>query len=287
MDGTDVFIDASSAFSIDGAAASNVSVTGAELQLRTITSGELDITSADLLDINAGANMDVDVTGTYDLLATGAFSIDGTGASNVTATSGDLTLSTATTGGVLITSVDDSTYTIPNASATAYTLTDGSENFMIADSTAGVEQVEFPQFVNISGGAGIELTTNDALVAGDLVQIETDGDVGLADADTGSLNDALVVGVSVGTAAGGATARIHTVQGALIPVRFTAAPAGANNGQVVYLSTTAGQATLTPPSGATTVRMAIGFLQGANGATTTPNVLFNPQFISRGPSVGA
>ncbi|QQS39312.1 hypothetical protein IPM62_01735 [Candidatus Woesebacteria bacterium] len=100
-------LDAGGAFSIDGALASNVSVTGGQLQISTITSGELDLTSAGLIDINAAANLDIDVTGTFDMLSTGTFSIDGTGASNVTAASGNLTLSTTTTGDVNITSAAD------------------------------------------------------------------------------------------------------------------------------------------------------------------------------------
>jgi hypothetical protein len=88
--------------SIDGTAASNFSVTGGELQLSTITSGELDLTSAGLMDVNAGANLDIDVTGTYDVLATGAGSIDFTGASNLSVASGNLTVSTTTTGNLIL-----------------------------------------------------------------------------------------------------------------------------------------------------------------------------------------
>ena len=51
-----------------------------------------------LASVLENSNLDVDVTGTFDMLSTGAFSIDGTGASNVSATSGNLTLSTITSG---------------------------------------------------------------------------------------------------------------------------------------------------------------------------------------------
>jgi hypothetical protein len=56
------------------------------------------------MDVNANADLDIDVTGTFDMLSSGAFSIDGTGASNVSATSGDLTISTITSGDVVINS---------------------------------------------------------------------------------------------------------------------------------------------------------------------------------------
>lgn len=286
VDGTNVTIDASSAFSVDGAAASNVSVTGADLTLSTITSGELDLTAAGLLDVNAAANMDIDVTGTFDMLSSGAFSIDGTGASNVSATSGNLTLSTITSGSLNLTSAGDSTYTVPDPSSSALTVTDGTSNYLVVDSSAGAEKLDLPQFNNLSGAAGLIMTSNDSLVAGNLVQIEQpSGDVGLADADTGTLNDALVMGVSKGSVSPAGSGPIHTVPGTLVPVLFASAPAASSNGLPVYLSTTAGQATMTAPTGVSTVTYIIGFLQGADGADTTPDVLFMPQFISKGPLV--
>lgn len=103
-----VTIDASAGgFSVSGSASSVLGVDGAQLQIVTLTSGELDLTSAGLLDINAGANLDIDVTGTFDVLSSSTFSIDGTGASNVTATSGNLTLSTATSGTLIASSAGD------------------------------------------------------------------------------------------------------------------------------------------------------------------------------------
>ncbi len=100
-----VDILATTTFSIDGTGNSNVSATSGDLVISTITSGELDLTSAGLMDVNAGANLDMDVTGTFDLLATTTFSIDGTGASNVSATSGNLTISTITSGTLILESV--------------------------------------------------------------------------------------------------------------------------------------------------------------------------------------
>ena len=104
FDVSDFDVVSSGAFSIDGSSASNVTTTGSALTVSTLTSGTLTIDGVALVDMNAGGGMDIDVTGTYDMLSTGAFSIDGTGASNVTADSGNLTLSTTTSGGVNITS---------------------------------------------------------------------------------------------------------------------------------------------------------------------------------------
>ena len=105
MDATTATIDLSGAISIDAVGNSNLNVASGNLLIQTTTSGELDLTAAGLMDINAGANLDVDVTGTVDVLASSTFSIDGTGASNVSATSGNLTISTLTTGALILDSV--------------------------------------------------------------------------------------------------------------------------------------------------------------------------------------
>ena len=121
--------DATSGISLDAAAASNFSVTAADLVISTITSGELDLTAAGLLDVNAGANLDVDVTGTMDLLSSGAFSIDGTGASNLSATSGDLTVSTITSGNLVLTAA-------ANIDADAVAVTVDASNGISLDAAA-------------------------------------------------------------------------------------------------------------------------------------------------------
>ena len=273
--------------SIDGTAASNLSVTGAQLQISTITSGELDLTAAGLMDINAAANLDIDVTGTFDMLSTGAFSVDGTGASNVTADTGNLTLSTTTSGSLLLTSAGDSTYTVPNASATAWLLTDGTDSYLRVDSVDNQLEIIAP-FVQMAAGTamGVVLTTDSALAQGDVVYLKaTTGNVDLADANIGNLREGLAIGVARTTVSGSNPAQIFTQYGAIIPVRFTSAPAAASIGRPVYLSQTAGQATLTAPTGASDVIYRLGFLQSGDGADTTPNVLWAPQFIARGPSV--
>ncbi len=103
-------VDATGIVTIDSDAAANLS--GAGLNL-TSDGGAVAITGDGTNDIdlsNAGAALDFDAA-SFDLLTTAAFSIDGTGASNVSATSGNLTLSTITTGDVAIGSADDVTIT--------------------------------------------------------------------------------------------------------------------------------------------------------------------------------
>lgn len=291
MDAVDVLIDATGSASIDAATSSNLTVAGTDAGALNLTlsatnagagTGNVLIAADDEVDVTS-ASLDVNTSGATTVDAA-SFSIDGTSASNVSVTGGNLTLSTITTGSVNITSVGDSTYTVPNASATAWSLTDGSDTYARVDSVRNA--LELPSFVDVSAGPGlgVVLTTDDALIQGDIVNIEgTTGNVALADADTGTIRDGLVVGVSDGTYGAAGLANIVTVPGCLIPVRFVSAPAASANGTTVYLSTTAGQAALTIPGGANRVVFKIGILQGANGASTTPLVLFQPQFISNGP----
>ena len=141
--------------------------------------------------------------------------------------------------------------------------------------------VSISNFLNLAGTAGVELTAAaGGLSTGNLVQINTSGEAALADNNTGTTSDSFVIGVSVANYAGAATANVHTVQGALVPVLFGAAPAGASNGSEVFLDSTAGQATLTAPSGSGEVVYAVGILQGADGLTTTPEVLFIPRLVA-------
>jgi len=296
-------VTSAGAVNIDGAAASYFKTTAANLTLQTVTSGTLFITAVAALTASGtavsidgtsasyfkttGANLTLQTvtSGTLAVTSAGAVNIDGAAASYFKTTGANLTLQTVTSGSLLLTSAGDSTYSTPASSTTAFKLTDGSNNWIVLDSTNA--SLNLPKFVNILGeGVGVRIVTDDALVLGNVVRVATTtGNVGLADADTGSLRDGWVAGVSTGTFSGTATAKIVTTHGSLIGVKFAAAPAAASNGLPVYLSSTAGQGTLTAPSGNTVVTFIIGVLQGANGSTTTPNVFFRPQFISKGPLV--
>jgi len=95
-------LDASGAVTIDAAGNSNFTTDSASLTLSTTTSGNLIINGVALVDINAGANLDIDVTGNYTMDSTGTYSVDAVGNSNVTTDTGDLTLSTTTSGTLII-----------------------------------------------------------------------------------------------------------------------------------------------------------------------------------------
>jgi hypothetical protein len=197
---------------------------------------EFDATSTGLMDLNAGANLDIDVTGTYDMLATTTFSIDGTGASNVSATSGNLTVSTITTGDLLLSSaaeaditavglVDinaganldidvtgsttiDSTTNISLDSATAsnFTVTGASQDLTLS-SVGGSVNVSATETaldaINIDSSGGLDIDTADdvsitvAGAAGEDVLIENNGgSIGLVASE--AIADAIILNASGG-----------------------------------------------------------------------------------------
>jgi cytoskeletal protein CcmA (bactofilin family) len=94
--------------------------------------GELDLTTAGLVDLNAGANLDIDVTGTIDLLGSSTFSIDGTGASNISATSGNLTVSTITSGNLILLADDDVFFQADNDTGDYLTLSSDGTDLTLA-----------------------------------------------------------------------------------------------------------------------------------------------------------
>jgi hypothetical protein len=120
-------LDASGGFSIDGTgAASNVSSTGQNLTVSTLTSGTLTVDAVATLDMNA-------VAATLD--ASGGFSIDGTGAaSNVSSTGQTLTISTVTAGTLLAITSAGSIQT--NADAASYVNVNGY-NLTLKTTSAG------------------------------------------------------------------------------------------------------------------------------------------------------
>jgi hypothetical protein len=293
------FADLSSSTSTTLQAAYDNDVNGGDATITTnatdgavVIAGDqkLKITATDGLDVDTKADFDVTQ---FDVDVTGAgYSLDANTASNVSVTGGNLTLSTITSGGVLIVSAGNSTYTVPNASAAALGITDGTLTYLRVDST--IDSLELPTFVTVEGsnaggkGAGVQLVTDVVLALGEVCYIKANGNVAKADADTGSLREATGFLVSTGSFGAAATALLGSIPGTLEAVLFSAAPSAADNGKLVYLSIVAGQGSLSPPAvGGNRVRAILGVLQGADGVTTTPLVLWMPVIESRGPSVGA
>lgn len=98
----------SAGFTLSGDAASSVSVDSSDFTLETTTSGNVIVSSAANVDMDA-TDLDFD-SDTFNLDTTGAFSVDGAAASNVTVDGASLTLSTTTSGNVVLNSSADVTF---------------------------------------------------------------------------------------------------------------------------------------------------------------------------------
>ena len=290
IDGDTVFIDALEGFSIDGATSSNATVSGSDAGALNLTisavnagagTGNVLIAGDDEIDLTT-VLVDVNAT-TLDIDTSGVTTINSVGASTWSNDSGNLVLETTTSGSLNLTSAGDSTVTVPNGSATAWSLTDGTDTYAVVNSVTNC--LEIQSCLVFLTPPAIQLVTDATLAEGDLVYIKANGNVALADADAGTLREGSVIAASTGAYVATNTAEVNSLHGTLVPVRFAVTPGAADNGKEVFLSTTAGQATLTAPVGSGDVTMFLGILQGGNGADATPNVLWVPSMRRRGPTV--
>jgi hypothetical protein len=293
-----VAVDTTGPLSLDG--------TGTAANL-TLTANNAGASTLLIQSTNAGAgagNLDINVDDAITM-DSDSFSIDGTALSNVSVTSsgagedlliqllgatdsslllssagtgGDAISLTATAGGIDIKGKDND--------AAAIEIDAGGLDYITIDSTDGAEQIILHQKVNILSGIGRDFLVGTAGVSvGSVVTIEaglSERVIG-ADANSATETQRLVVGISAEAVAATGTAFIYTYHGSTVPVLFGAAPAVADNGKRVYLSTTPGIATLTAPVGTGLNVQEIGVLVGGTGAANPANVLYQPQFIARRP----
>lgn len=126
----------------------------------------------------------------------------------------------------------------------------------------------------------ITRTTAAAVMLGDVVTVDAAGEI-LPAVSTTSVDEWEVVGVSSFSTGIGTPVGVYTVRGVVTPMRFLVPPGAASNGDRVFLSSTPGAVTLNPPTSSNNTIMLVGILIGADGVTTTPEVIFHPQVISQ------
>jgi hypothetical protein len=122
------------------------------------------------------------------------------------------------------------------------------------------------------------LIADESIVAGDILRVVIDADAPLTAGRVVKANGTVyaqseVVGIANGSASQGDSVKI--VSDGLVGVKFSSPPASTSNGQNIFLSTTNGIATLTPPSGSSNSVIKIGKLVGADGSNSIPNVVLN------------
>lgn len=149
---------------------------------------------------------------------------------------------------------------------------DGTSGQVLTTDGAGILSFTNPSSIEI-------FTSGEALTAGDLLTLDTAGDAIRADSSIGTANYE-VIGVANQTVGIGVSVQVVTHSGEVPNVNFTAAPAGALNGGLVFLSTSTGLASTAPPGAGGNAIFTIGTLQGADGITTSPAVVFRPQLIA-------
>ena len=124
---------------------------------------------------------------------------------------------------------------------------------------------------------------DETLAIGDILRFALNGEAGLTagrlvKANASSENGAEVVGIATSAAAAQGDAVNYATSGEA-DIKFGSPPSSTDNGKQVYLSTTSAQATFTPPSSSGETVVKLGKLKGGNGATSTPSVVLNIDYV--------
>jgi hypothetical protein len=144
------------------------------------------------------------------------------------------------------------------------------KNLLIEDSAAIATQLLFAGSSTVS--------------AFDALYINTSGELARADSDGGSLHYNLVgSALEAGPSGAAAVKAAMTTSGQVAGFTFTGGnPSTGDRGSRVYLSTTAGQVSLTAPSASGDHVVVVGFVYSATAlATNVYPVLFQPQYINQ------
>jgi len=125
-----------------------------------------------------------------------------------------------------------------------------------------------------------KLNVVDGVVAGNLLHVDSSGNMAKADNDAGGDRAHRVVAVAAEANSTGSAAEklVMASMGRIALVKFTSAPASGDVGKAVYLDATAGQATVTAPSvGSGDLLVEIGTLMSSTAIDSLYQVLFQPR----------
>ena len=144
------------------------------------------------------------------------------------------------------------------------------KNLLIEDSAALATQLLFQGSNNVG--------------AFDVLYINTSGELARADADGGSLHYNVVgAALEAGPSGAAAVKAAMSTCGQVAGVTFTGGnPSTGDRGKPVYLSTTAGQVSLTAPSASGDHVVRVGFVYSSTSlATNVYPIIFQPQYMSQ------
>lgn len=144
---------------------------------------------------------------------------------------------------------------------------------LVANSAAPSGLTWVPNSPNV-----LSYTSASVISVGDLVAMNSSGDVVLGSVVYSS-GIWKIIGVAL-TAANPTDPVSVGISGSF-PINFSVAPAANTNGDPVFLDAASGKATLNPLDASGNIIFMVGTLTGADGITTNPSVIFEPQYISR------
>ena len=121
----------------------------------------------------------------------------------------------------------------------------------------------------------ISIASSTTIISGHVVSYTSAKQLQLSDADGGS-RQKNPIGVATTSAILGGAIDVHTRPGQQVPIIMDSIPSSTANGELVFLSTTAGNGTLTAPAAVGDRVYVLGILSGADGVTASPTVLWAP-----------
>jgi len=161
----------------------------------------------------------------------------------------------------------NSSYTFPSS--------DGTSGQTLVTNGSGTLSFQTPTASQLT----VQAVTDESVLTGDLVRFLQNGEGGtlgrVVNANA-SENQSRDVFVSLSTGAIGST--LNLLLNGSVSLNFSSSIASTAIGQIAYLSTTDGKATLTPPSTTGDVIIQLGTITNASGATNA-TIIFRPQFI--------
>ena len=288
-----VDINSGNAVTIDAAANSNFTVASANLTLATTTSGTLAVSSAAAMDIDAATTLQINSSGGAISIGNDAVAQNiniGTGAAARVVTIGNSTGATevqidAGTAGVDINAASGGAITIDTTAAgiTLTTTTSGDVSLVAAGNvvlnSGSSGHISADDKVIFAAAGGIDQSIATGIAVGKVLYFDSSGVGQLADANgAAAAQEVNGIALQANNSGGNASRQVSSVFGTKVYVDFVSAPAA---GDIAYLSETAGEATVTPPSASGSVVFRIGKVLSAtpDGSGNYP-VLFNPQYIA-------
>ena len=276
------------ALSLDGAAGVNIVGNSGEIDLTT--SGAIDMNFDGLTadgdtitltannDVSLSSTSEIDLTctgGTVDINA-GSFDVDTTGTWDLRGTDGSGILVNETSASDIFMSIAS----LNSGSGNSY-ITVSTETMSMAPDSGGAGQafLRVSGTTGINGATGIVGTAGEGVSAGDLVYTHSSGAIMKADAS--AIATSFVTGAAMSTVSASATTNIASLDGSLCIMAFDSAPSSSDYGKRVYLSETAGKATLTPPTTSGAVQYQLGILSLVSGSNY--HVQLHRQFLAEIP----